>query len=149
MLVFSAISRWRWTLGRSHSVIWTRAIGVFRARKRNRRRVRKWPWQNALKTECVSRHKRALGGLIQERETNGKTKIPVLGDVPILGNAFRQKSNATSRTELIIFIRPRVIRDMDEARQVTEEFRKQLSIQAPQVRRGETTPGEELVKILN
>jgi general secretion pathway protein D len=91
----------------------------------------------------------ALGGLIQEREITGKTKVPVLGDVPLLGNAFRQKTNATSRTELIIFIRPRVIRDMQEARQVTQEFRKQLSIQAPRLKRGEPTAAEELVKILN
>lgn len=91
----------------------------------------------------------ALGGLIQERETTGKSKVPVLGDVPLLGAAFRQKSDAVARTELIIFIRPRVIRDLNEARRVTEEFRKQLSIQAPRVRRDEPTPGDELVRILN
>ena len=91
----------------------------------------------------------ALGGLIHEKETTGKTKVPVLGDVPLFGNAFRQKTNAVGRTELVIFIRPRVIRDMEEARRVTEEFRKELSVQAPRVRRGEPTPGEELVRILN
>ena len=91
----------------------------------------------------------ALGGLIQEKETTGKSKVPVLGDVPFLGNAFRQKSNAVARTELVIFIRPRVIRDLEEARRVTEEFRKELSVQAPRVRRTEPTPGEELVRILN
>lgn len=91
----------------------------------------------------------ALGGLIQERETTGKKKVPVLGDIPVLGAAFREKSNAISRTELIIFIRPRVIRDLNEARNVTEEFRKQLSIQAPRVRQGEPTPGSELFRILN
>jgi general secretion pathway protein D len=91
----------------------------------------------------------ALGGLIQEKETTGKTKVPVLGDVPLFGNAFRQKTNAVGRTELVIFIRPRVIRDMEEARRVTEEFRKELSVQAPRVRRSEPTPGDELVRILN
>jgi general secretion pathway protein D len=91
----------------------------------------------------------ALGGLIQERETDGKTKVPVLGDIPLLGNAFRQKTNAISRTELIIFIRPRVIRDMDEARRITREFREQLGVQAPHVRRGQPTVEGELVRILN
>jgi general secretion pathway protein D len=90
----------------------------------------------------------ALGGLIQERETKGKTKVPVLGDVPLLGNAFRTKTDAVARTELIIFIRPRVIRDAAEARRVTEEFRKQLSIEAPRVRRSEPTPGEELIRVI-
>lgn len=90
-----------------------------------------------------------MGGLIQERETTGQAKVPVLGDVPILKNAFRQKTNGVSRTELIIFIRPRVVRDMDEARNITEEFRSQLEILAPRVRRVDPTPGQELVRILN
>ena len=91
----------------------------------------------------------ALGGLIQERETTGKAKVPVLGDVPIIGAAFRQKTSNVSRTELIIFIRPRVIRDMDEARRITKEFRSELSIQAPRVRRSDPTPGSELQRIFN
>ncbi|MFL5258598.1 MAG: type II secretion system secretin GspD [Hyphomicrobiales bacterium] len=90
----------------------------------------------------------ALGGLIQERETTNRSKVPILGDVPLLGNAFRSKGNAVNRTELIIFIRPRVIRDLSEARQVTEEFRRQLSIEAPRVRRGTPEPGDELMRIV-
>ena len=91
----------------------------------------------------------ALGGLIQERETTGKTKVPVLGDLPLLGNAFREKTNAIARTELIIFIRPRVIRDLEEARRITREFRNELGVKAPRVRRGEPDAGSELVRILN
>jgi general secretion pathway protein D len=90
----------------------------------------------------------ALGGLIQERETAGQSKVPVLGDVPLIKNAFRHKTNAVARTELIIFIRPRVIRDMQEARRITKEFREELDIQAPRVRRSEATPGGELVRII-
>jgi general secretion pathway protein D len=90
----------------------------------------------------------ALGGLIQENEQTNKTKTPVLGDIPILGNAFRQKSNNIGRTELIIFIRPRVIRDMNEARRITREFRKEIGVRAPRVRKHEPTPGEELIRIL-
>ncbi len=91
----------------------------------------------------------ALGGLIQDRETAGKTKVPIAGDVPVLGAAFGQKTDANSRTELIIFIRPRVIRDMEEAKQVTEEFRRQLSIEAPPAKFQEPTAIETLGKILN
>lgn len=91
----------------------------------------------------------ALGGLIQERTETGKTKVPVLGDIPLLGNAFRSKTDDMGRTELLIFIRPRVIRDLTEARRITQEFRQQLSIEAPRVRRGgDPTPGEELIRIL-
>jgi general secretion pathway protein D len=106
--------------------------------------------QRKIKTSVVVQDGEALalGGLIQEKETTGKSKVPVLGDIPLLGNAFRQKSNAIGRTELIIFIRPRVIRDMDEARRITSEFRKEIGVKAPRVRRGETTPQEELLRIL-
>ena len=52
-------------------------------------------------------------------------------------------------TELIIFIRPRVIRDAAEARAVTAEFRRGLSIEAPHVRRGKPEPGDELMRIIN
>jgi general secretion pathway protein D len=106
--------------------------------------------QRKLKTSVVVNDSEALalGGLIQERETTGKSKVPVLGDIPIVGTAFRNKSNAVSRTELIIFIRPRVIRDVNEARGITAEFRKELRVQAPRVRRGEPTPGEELLRIV-
>jgi general secretion pathway protein D len=106
--------------------------------------------QRKIKTSVVVSDGQALalGGLIQERETTGKSKVPVLGDVPLIGNAFRSKTNAVARTELIIFIRPRVIRDMDEARRITQEFRKQLAIQAPRIRQGDPNPADELFRIL-
>jgi general secretion pathway protein D len=91
----------------------------------------------------------ALGGLIQESETTGKKKVPVLGDVPFLGTAFRNKENSVARTELIIFIRPRVIRDVAEARKVTAEFRKELGVQAPRVRHEEPTAQDELIRIFD
>ena len=47
----------------------------------------------------------ALGGLIQEKENTTKAKVPVFGDIPILGAAFRQKNDTLSRTELIMFTR--------------------------------------------
>ncbi|MEZ5810809.1 MAG: type II secretion system secretin GspD [Rhizobiaceae bacterium] len=68
----------------------------------------------------------ALGGLIQERKTNTRGQVPILGEIPVLGNAFKNKTDKIERTELIIFIRPRVVRNVDEARSVTEEFRQKL-----------------------
>jgi general secretion pathway protein D len=107
--------------------------------------------QRKMKTSVVVNDNEALalGGLIQEKENTTKSKVPVLGDIPVLGAAFRQKNDAVSRTELIMFIRPRVIRDMNEARQVTAEFRKQLTIQAPRVPSNNPTAGEELTRIFN
>lgn len=68
----------------------------------------------------------ALGGLIQEKKTSTQKKLPVLGDVPVLGNAFKSKLDGISRTELIIFIRPRVVRNVEDARAATEEFRAKM-----------------------
>lgn len=89
----------------------------------------------------------ALGGLIQEKKSLGQKKMPVLGDIPVFGNAFKSKTDGINRTELIIFIRPRIVRDVQEARQVTDEFRQQFDF-------GRTdTPGRrmqrDLVRVAN
>lgn len=47
-----------------------------------------------------------LGGLIQDSETVNYNKIPILGDIPLLGQLFRNRSHDTSKSELIIFITP-------------------------------------------
>ncbi|WP_394708246.1 type II secretion system secretin GspD [Breoghania sp.] len=68
----------------------------------------------------------ALGGLIQQRDSVTKSQVPVLGDVPVVGNLFRHKQDTKTRTELLILITPHVVRDFQEANDVTDEFRKQL-----------------------
>jgi general secretion pathway protein D len=68
----------------------------------------------------------ALGGLIQQRADVNKSQVPVLGDVPVIGNLFRRKEDTEKRTELLILITPHVVRDFREANDVTEEFRKEL-----------------------
>ncbi len=76
----------------------------------------------------------ALGGLIQERSDISKSQIPIIGDIPLLGNAFKQKRNEVRKTELLVMITPRVVRDVREARRVTDEFRRQLNIRIPRIR---------------
>lgn len=73
----------------------------------------------------------ALGGLIQERNNITKSQIPILGDIPVVGTAFRSKSDKIDRTELLIFIRPLVVRNSTEAREVTQEFRSRINLQRP------------------
>ncbi|HMR32157.1 MAG TPA: type II secretion system secretin GspD [Geminicoccaceae bacterium] len=67
-----------------------------------------------------------LGGLIQESEDRGRSKVPVLGDIPVVGELFGSTSVSTGRTELIVFITPRVIRNAEDARDVSEELRSRL-----------------------
>jgi general secretion pathway protein D len=92
----------------------------------------------------------ALGGLIQQRNNLARTQVPILGDIPLLGNAFKNKTDQIRKTELIIFIRPRIVRDANEARNVTEEFRQQLDFNSDiKKRRGGSSKFEQDVKRLS
>lgn len=50
-----------------------------------------------------------IGGIYKEDSSDGVTKVPLLGDVPILGNFFKKKSRTSNRTELLIFLTPKII----------------------------------------
>lgn len=69
----------------------------------------------------------ALGGLIQDSQTLTRTQMPVLGDIPLIGNAFKNKDNQHAKTELIIVITPHLMRNLNEARLVTDDFRHELA----------------------
>ncbi len=68
-----------------------------------------------------------LAGLISETQSRGRTGIPGLDLIPLIGDALSTENNkGTSRTELIIFIRPSIIRDSVDASVVAEELRSKL-----------------------
>jgi general secretion pathway protein D len=60
-----------------------------------------------------------IGGLIQQSDTIADEKVPILGDMPVAGRLFRTEGKASKRTNLMVFIRPTVIRDRQSARDVT------------------------------
>lgn len=68
----------------------------------------------------------ALGGLIRDRVTDVNTRIPLLGDIPGLGELFRSTTKKNERTELIVLITPRVVTNGDEAQRVTQELRDRM-----------------------
>jgi general secretion pathway protein D len=86
-----------------------------------------------------------LGGLIEDRLTESDQKVPVLGSIPIVGNLFRTRGTNKVKTNLLIFIRPQILRDADRAWAVTNE--KYNYIRDIQLRReGQSVPlmpGEE------
>jgi type IV pilus assembly protein PilQ len=57
-----------------------------------------------------------IGGIFELLETEDVSKVPVLGDIPYVGNLFKNKTNTTNRSELLIFITPRVISDRGVSR---------------------------------
>jgi len=52
-----------------------------------------------------------MGGLMQDSVDNKKDSIPLIGSVPVLGNLFSYRNETASKTELVIFLRPVVVKD--------------------------------------
>lgn len=52
-----------------------------------------------------------LGGLIQDSQTGGEQRVPFLGRIPLVGEAFRTRSAKKTKTNLMVFIQPRILRD--------------------------------------
>jgi len=91
----------------------------------------------------------ALGGLIQERDSVGRNSIPILGDIPVLGNAFGTKDDHINRTELLIIIRPRVVRDGEDARRATDEYRSRIKWEAPRSQMGRSKIERDLNRVVH
>lgn len=83
-----------------------------------------------------------LAGLIQEKNELDRSGIPLLDQIPKVGDLFSHQTKNVIRTELIIFIRPQVIRDAVDASFVAEEFRTKLrgTIESPPPTMSRTAP---------
>lgn len=61
-----------------------------------------------------------LGGIIRNTVTSTVRKVPLLGDIPILGELFKSTDRTKNKTELLVFLTPRIVRDPDDARNLRE-----------------------------
>lgn len=61
----------------------------------------------------------ALGGLIDENERRTIEKVPLLGDIPVLGELFTSRSRSRTKTNLMIFIRPTIVRSRQDAQAIS------------------------------
>jgi general secretion pathway protein D len=68
----------------------------------------------------------ALGGLIRTRRSVGDTRVPGLGAIPVVGGLFRTRDNSARRTELIVFLTPRIVRSAQDATEVTNDLRTKM-----------------------
>ena len=67
-----------------------------------------------------------LGGLIRDNESKGRSGVPLLMDIPVLGSLFSTTTQDNSRTELLIFISPRVVEGENELRDLNLEMRRRM-----------------------
>ena len=73
----------------------------------------------------------ALGGLILDNQTLDKNGVQVLQDIPILGNLFRTTTRKNARTELLVLLSPKIIRNAKEAHDMTDELRERMRLVRP------------------
>jgi general secretion pathway protein D len=62
-----------------------------------------------------------IGGMIQDDSDKGTSKVPLLGDIPLLGWLFKTRSTSNTRTNLFVFITPRIIQNPEDASKIQEE----------------------------
>lgn len=74
-----------------------------------------------------------LGGLIKQSESDSKSQVPLLGNVPGLGWLFSNQQQNKARTELLVLITPRVVSNTDNAREITNDYRRQMMLLKPSI----------------
>jgi len=80
-----------------------------------------------------------IGGFMRDRIEEIETGLPILKDLPILGHLFRRTEKAKSRTELMVFLTPRIVRTPEELRKLLEEERKRSKYAPPLDQMGQGT----------
>jgi general secretion pathway protein D len=73
----------------------------------------------------------ALGGLILDNQTNDRSGIPVLSSIPVVGSLFRTDTRKYGRTELLVLLSPKIVRNAKEARDMTDELRDRMRLVKP------------------
>jgi cell division septation protein DedD len=67
-----------------------------------------------------------IGGILSETETESVGKVPFLGDIPILGWAFKSTANVVRKTNLLIILTPHIVRDPGDLNRLTVEHRERF-----------------------
>jgi len=73
----------------------------------------------------------ALGGLIRNTQARGKTGIPFLSQIPVIGGLFGRQTVIGNKIELIVLLKPRVLRTVDDGRAITDELRAKIKSLEP------------------
>lgn len=73
-----------------------------------------------------------LGGLIRENDTTGRTGVPLLSNIPVVGALFGNNTNNNNRTELLVLMTPRALEDDDALRSASAEMRQRMRAMSAQ-----------------
>jgi general secretion pathway protein D len=66
-----------------------------------------------------------IGGIMQDRSIESVSKVPILGDVPLIGHLFRQTTRKKTKTNLLLFLTPYIIKDQSDFRTIFERKMKE------------------------
>jgi general secretion pathway protein D len=85
-----------------------------------------------------------LGGLMQDTVTESEDRVPVLGAIPLLGNLFKSRSGSRQKSNLLVFLRPRILRDQAATQEVSTKRYDEIRDEERNLHKGKITllPGE-------
>lgn len=89
-----------------------------------------------------------LAGFMQDRASKVRKQVPLLGNVPVIGNLFKDKDDTVRRTELLIAITPHVVRDPNKLRSIAAEYRDRMNFTTRPQRRAPPDRREQLDRVL-
>ena len=72
-----------------------------------------------------------IGGIIRDAVTKNKNKVPILGDLPLIGGLFRSTDKDKQKTELMVFLTPRIVHNPAQAATLTDQQKSQLQSPVP------------------
>ena len=83
--------------------------------------------KRSAKTTVVAKDQETvvIGGIMQERTLESVSKVPILGDVPLLGHLFRETNRRKTKTNLLLFLTPYIIREQSDFRRIFERKMKE------------------------
>ena len=86
-----------------------------------------------------------LGGLMQDTVTESEDRVPVLGAIPLLGNLFKSRSGSRQKSNLLVFLRPKILRDQAATEAVSAQKYNEIREQERTLHKGKITllPGEK------
>lgn len=95
--------------------------------------------KRSTKTSVVVKDQQTviIGGLMQEREEEKITKMPILGDIPLLGWLFRNKSISKDKTNLLVFLTPHVVKESEQLVRITADKQKEFAVAEKRFAEGE------------